>query len=751
MKQVLVIIITLLLSSKLSAQNYIVKGKILTLDELPLPFAKVIVYDNNDTLYTQTTKAGDFEVKLQKGEFILMINYFGKTLVKEKLEVSHNMTFKKIIANKSLLIEEILVKSHKNIIESRIDRTIFNISNYPIMTGSNSLEALSITPGLHVNNDAIQMLGKNSMRVMINDNILQMSGELLINYLKNLPSDQIKSIEVITNPPSKYSAERNSGIINIVLKKQIPENWNIGINTSYQQGILGRNSNSLNFNYRKGKISFSSNINYNIGKYKGDELIEINYPTVLMTSETASKSDIKSLSGRISVDYNINKKWSFGGNYNFNNNKPYVTSNDLSNQYLLDGSFKSYKTTGNTNKNKVFNSINFHSEYKIDSLGKQLNIDLDYFNYSDQSNHLFNVYLEDKNIEISKNENNSKQNIENYSINIDINYPTKFIDLNFGARLSQTNTKNELFSDVKQTKIVQEDYFKYYEGVQALYVSASKNINKKISLKIGIRGESTVGKTNSIYIGSKYNFNYIKVFPTFYFQYNVNENNKLSFNYGRRINRPSFSNLNPFQIYSSPFSFWEGNPKINPSYSNNLEAIYIHKGILQSVIYYEATQDMYGGILLLNDYNLTQKTTQLNYANAYTYGFRQTYVYNKAKWFQAYITGYIGYQESKSTIYPLTPLYSKGIFSIISLYGDFKFNRTTNFGFNFIHKFPSNSLDIVKNRANSNFSLFIKKIIKKDFSLALILITFLKRTCLILLLTEITSILTQEGITTLDT
>jgi hypothetical protein len=151
-------------------------------------------------------------------------------------------------------IQEVEIQAKKKLVERKIDRLVFNVENSISAIGGDALDALKITPGLRVHNDKISMIGKSGMSVMVDDKLIQLSGEDLINYLKTISSDNIKSIEVITTPPAKYDAEGNSGIVNIKLKKTKPNQWSASFKSSYIQSTYPKGSVGGNFNYKKNKF-----------------------------------------------------------------------------------------------------------------------------------------------------------------------------------------------------------------------------------------------------------------------------------------------------------------------------------------------------------------------------------------------------------------------------------------------------------------------------------------------------------------
>ncbi|MGG5207532.1 TonB-dependent receptor domain-containing protein [Chryseobacterium sp. MIQD13] len=700
-----------MLSGTITAQQYALSGSVVNSFNGDLRNTNLQVKNKltQNIINAQTDTSGKFKIFLSKGIYTLLITQLGKKYYEKSIELNEDLDLGIITINNEIALEGVVINGQKQLIERKTDRLVFNVERSAFAAGGNGLDAITVTPGLQVSNESISMLGKSGMGVMIDGRIMNISGDALISYLKSIPSSDIKSIEVITNPPSKYSAEGNSGLVNIVLKKSRADNWSSSIVTSYQQGKYAQHSSSANFNYKKKKLSLSSNLNYGYGKYFGAEELEIKYPETYWHSDKEYRNKINNLSGRLAVDYDISKHFQIGAMYNGSLSKPTTEDDDWSLE-RNPANANQYHTVGRTSRKRELHTANFHTIYKIDSIGKQLNMDFDFFTFKDRSDRNFDVFFNNSSASESRNQNNALQTINNYSVNLDMEHPLKAVKLNYGARFSFSRTNNDLYSDIQQVGFTQQDLFKYRENTQAVFLSGEKEIGKekKWSAKLGLRVENTQLESENVFLDNKNNTHYLKFFPTAYIQFKPTENNTISLDYGKRISRPSFSNLNPFRIYSSPFSYWEGNPSLMPSYTHNIELNYIYKDFLQSVLYWEKTDDMFGGIVLLNNDNITQRITQLNYAQGQTYGLRQTYVYKKKKWLESYITAYIGYQKATSDIYPLTPKEIEGFFSMIALSGNFLLSKTTSTGFNLLHRFPNKSIDMVENKTNTLLDFYFK-------------------------------------------
>ena len=191
-----------------------ITGKISDKEGNPISYAEITISkDNKLSEVSISDENGNFNLKVsENGNYQLAIlkdgnNVFDKTISINGDVVENIQIFRK----NEELIQEVVVSGKKKLIERKVDRIVFNVENSISSTGGDGIDALKITPGIRVQNSKISMIGKSGMAVMIDDKLVQLSGDDLINYLKTISSDNIKSIEVITTPPAKYDAEGNSG------------------------------------------------------------------------------------------------------------------------------------------------------------------------------------------------------------------------------------------------------------------------------------------------------------------------------------------------------------------------------------------------------------------------------------------------------------------------------------------------------------------------------------------------------------
>ncbi|HEX7844339.1 MAG TPA: TonB-dependent receptor, partial [Chitinophagaceae bacterium] len=286
----------------------------------------------------------------------------------------------------------VTVTAKKPLIEQKPGKTILNVDASPTNAGLNVLELLEKSPGVSVDNDGnISLKGKQGVLVLIDGKQTYMSGADLANFLKNMPSSNLDQLEIMTNPPAKYDASGNSGIINIKTKKSVIKGMNGSVSLGYTQGLYARTNNAINFNYRNNKVNLFGN--YNVGRWEGYNNLEIDrnfYKNGVLdgTSDQVSRPHFQGVyhGFKAGVDYYISKKDVFGvvlnGNFNTGSEDPQSHSN------LRDasGNLLSRLTSHSDNKRR-FSGLTTNMNYKhtFDSLGMELTADLDYAFYNNKN------------------------------------------------------------------------------------------------------------------------------------------------------------------------------------------------------------------------------------------------------------------------------------------------------------------------------------------------------------------------------
>lgn len=294
----------------LFSQEFHLTGKIVDGKGVPVEFGEVLLLqkDSLPVKEEHINNLGEFSFQIDSGDYILKIQQFKRVIYSAAISMNGNHDLGIIKINSIKNINEVILDGKKKLIERKVDRLVFNVENSISATGGDALDAMKVTPGLKVQNDKIYIVGKSGMSVMIDDRLIQLSGNDLINFLRTIRSDEIKSIEVITNPPAKYDAEGNSGIINIKRKKVTPNSWKSLISSRYIQGNYASGGMGANFDYQKNKIYLNLSINYDRTKRKIDENITNLYPSKLWSETRTKKNLFFPFTTRLGFDYKLSPK-----------------------------------------------------------------------------------------------------------------------------------------------------------------------------------------------------------------------------------------------------------------------------------------------------------------------------------------------------------------------------------------------------------------------------------------------------------
>lgn len=708
-RHILALILIILFQNQVISQIKI-SGQIKDKKNNPIEFIEVQLQNKDSIIFKSelTNAEGQFVIETEKGEYLLIVKQLGKKIYSQKLDAKQNLNLGVLqIIIPDNQIQEVKITSKKKLIERKVDRLVFNVENSISAIGGDAIDALKITPRVKVKNDNISMIGKNNLSVMVDDKLILLSGDELINFLKSIPSDNIKNIEVISTPPAKYDAEGNSGLINIKLKKSKLNQWNAFLRSSYIQSTYPKGSFGGNFDYQKNKISLYSNLNYVNGSNAPIETNKIYYPLSLWSEENKRRDFQNSVNGRIGADYKASEKWSVGLQYLGSFSKPKITENSLTSIYnQTNTQINSYINTLSENLVKNNNhSLNLNSTVVFDTIGKKMNINLDYFEFKNDNNRIFNT------LNLLSANNTNLQDIENYSTKIDFEHPIKWINLSYGGKLSFIKTQNNVDYFDTTTGIpifdpTQSNEFNYKENIQAIYLNGTKKLNEKWETQLGIRLENTQTEGFSTTLNQKNTNNYAKLFPTFYLTYTPNETNSFSINYNKRINRPSYNRLNPFRWYNNPFSYTEGNPFLQPSFSNNIELNYTLNDNWSNSVYYSHTDNGFEQITIVDNTDNIQKTIAQNYFKTTIIGISESYTYDKLKWLSSTFSFDWNYSKSASLI-PITNQNLNGSNTYFSTSNDFNLNKKLLFNISYWYNFKGTS-DLDKNNAYSQLDASIK-------------------------------------------
>ncbi|RRJ89823.1 TonB-dependent receptor [Paenimyroides tangerinum] len=641
-----------------SAQQQTLKGKVVNKDKLPVEFVHATLL-KNDTVFVEriaTDSLGTFLFKAEKGNYRLILEQFGTEYFNQHLVLNQDIDLGEIEIDESVILEEIVVSSYRKLIKREVDRLVFDVGNSPHHEGTNLTEILKITPGVSVVNNNVSIIGKSETQIMINNRLTTIPSGGLTNFLNSISSDDIKTIEVITNPPSQYDSEGNYGLINIIYKKR--ENlWSSRLHSAYTQTTYSAISGGGNLAYYKNNLSITLDINGKKGYEGVRESSIIEYPSQLWNGITTRKDRKDYLSSRLSLQYDATDKITIGGQYVGGIATPNIKDNSRTQITNTFSELDSLVLAGGNNIRENFNhSLNAFTIIKMDTLGRTLNIDLDYLKFDEKQNRDFHTRTiladgnEGDNFSISN--NYSHQDINIYSIKADFVHPIKQFSINYGGKISYIDNNNSIsFTDLTTgtpiSGLNQSDRFQYKENTQSLYFSIAHKLNSVWNFKAGMRYENTNTEGVSITLNQTNKNHYYKFFPSLYTTYTPNNNNTYSFSYGKRIQRPRFWEINPFRWYVNDYYYSEGNPFLQPAFVDNFELNHIYKGVLTTILFMSITDNGFGQMPLIDPNTNVVTLTRQNYFKKYNYGIGVVYQYQKSTWFNSFLHTQVYYSDTE--------------------------------------------------------------------------------------------------------
>ncbi len=592
-----------------------VSGDILDENGKPFPFVNVLLLNAKDSVLVKGLASDDngkflFD-QVASGNYMTMISMVG-------YQKEYSAAFRvasepvKLLATtlkpdtKSL--NEVTVVAKKPFIEQQIDRTVLNVENSIVSAGATALEVLERAPGVTVDqqNDQLKLRGKEGVVVQIDGKQTFLSQQELMTLLKNTPSDNIEKIELITNPSAKYDASGNSGIINIKMKrnKNFGTNGNINIGTAYTR--YGRFNTTGTINHRAGKFSsfVSAGTFWNKGFNNNDIYRTIPFEDKVtifdQRTERINKSQYHNV--RAGVDFFASDKTTIGilvSGFKNDYSNPFGETNTriLNEDLSLQRTFRTDVFNGGKMNNF---STNLNFKHQFDDKGKELTFDVDYVKYNGRNRSELNTVYnlpngeQDGNREMVRNKMPSEINIG--VAKLDYTQTLWKGKFETGLKSSFVASDNNMIFETKidEWKIdpLRSNQFKYTENVNAAYLNYAGTITKKLKYQLGLRGEHTHSIGNSVTLNQKRDRNYVNLFPSIFLSNQLDTNNVINLSYSRRIDRPNYQSLNPFEFYLDPYTFQRGNPNLKPQYTNSFQLVHVYKNMLNTTLAYSRIKDV---------------------------------------------------------------------------------------------------------------------------------------------------------------
>lgn len=631
----------------------------------PLPYVNVVVKNSRKETVTGgiTLEDGTFTIEeIQEGSYAVLIQYIGYKTVNRTIEISRRNS--KIDLGRIYLeetadeLEAVTVVAEISTIQQKVDRKVITVGKDLTTTGPTAADIMNNLPSVNVDQQtgALSLRGNQNVRVMVDGKLTNIPAAQL---LKQIPSTSIKTIELITNPSAKYNPEGMSGIINIILHKNI----NIGFNGNLNVGLAYEKepkfNSSVDMNYRNGKINFYGNYGNNISK-------NVNYGYIYrIDQEVLQELDIldkrNSHLFKVGVDYYLNDKNTISL---FTNQNLFEGGVDGSTNILYsDPGFDQTQFLVNTNDN-TSQQYNFSYKLDLDKEGHTVELEADYNTYSgdNQTSNLFSGLIVRPNFsEFTDTER------DRTTINLDYTNPlTKDIKLEFGlqARLFDNTiayNSNGRSQDEVGNYIPSQTNFNYKRDIFSAYTTYSKKF-EIWSYQIGLRAETVTVESTAIEtnlnsgatVEIPFKNDYVQLYPSAFFTYNPSEKNTYQLSYSRRIDRPGVGQVNPLPEWNTPLISQFGNQELMPQFTNSMEANYtrqLEKGSITAGVFFRLIQDEISQAVLVDRSDLNRIIlTYDNFDNTSAYGFEFSTNYKPTKWWN--INGSFDFfaQTQKSTV-----------------------------------------------------------------------------------------------------
>lgn len=513
-------------------------------------------------------------------------------------------------------LSAVTITAKRALVEQKIDRTIVNVEASITNAGTTALDVLEKSPGISVDKDGnISLKGKEGVIVLVDGRQTYLAAADLANYLRNMNASQMDQVEIMTNPPAKYDAAGNSGIINIKTKKNKQMGYNGSITLGYAQGRYPKINDGLNFNYRKNKVNLFTNLSHNHSENFNQLSIQRNFRDKgtknLLSNfqqEARNQGTYEGYNGKLGLDYFASKKTTYGVVFTgFMNNRK-ADNGNLTHISDANGDPASLAKAVLTNKQEWKNfSSNFNFRHVLDTTGSEITADLDYSMYNSRNNPvMINSYFDELGSPTFAADTllgGLPQDIKIYSGRVDyIKTLKKGARFEAGIKSSIVETDNDaIYDSVLNGKMVRDEnrsnHFIYKENINAAYINLNKPINKKWGAQVGLRLENTNATGNQVTTGEDFTRHYTQLFPTGYLQYQPNKKNTYVLNYGRRIRRPDYQSLNPFINFIDRYTYSRGNPNLKPQFSHNVELSHSYQSFLTTTLNYSRTTDIIQNVL----------------------------------------------------------------------------------------------------------------------------------------------------------
>ncbi len=602
----------LLFTGLLSAQDYVISGKVENEENQPVSYANIQLLSAADTTLVTGASSennGNFKIDgVVKGDYLIKASYIENESRLIKIEVNGDVTLESIrLKQDAQVLDEVVVTRQKPRLERKVDRLVFNIEN-TALSDSDLWDVLKRTPNVIIVNDKLTVKGSSAVGILINGRKVNLPKDDIINLLSGTSASDVAAIEVITNPPAKYNAE-DGILINIIKKKNLIAGYNGAIYNRYSQGILPKHTVGTDHYFKGEKTGFSVNYSFNHNRdvvkytditnfFENDEIVST------WTAEQRHLRRRKKHNVSAFFDYDLNDKnrlslstisvW-----------QPQVDRFYDTETAIVGDTLSGFNTINNSDEHQLNTSYYLDYVHELDKEGAEISLNSHYTYFDYKRGQALNTIFLDTDENPSWREDfttDANQRIDLYSVQADYSTPAgKSANFESGLRYAGINSKSKVVQkgfDRDQPGIdpTEAGNFSYDESIFAAYASFSGNWDLW-TIKSGLRAEYTE-TTGQLDVGAQRNTNdYLQLFPSFSVQYTPNKQHDFNLYYYRRIQRPRYADISPFLIFQSNFSTVEGDPNLQPATRHYLAGGYTFKNSYTVEVFYKNEKNGLGELI----------------------------------------------------------------------------------------------------------------------------------------------------------
>ncbi|WP_044000686.1 outer membrane beta-barrel protein [Hymenobacter swuensis] len=716
------------------AQGVTITGQVLGEGPAPVEFATVVLLKAQDSTHvtaTTTDATGAFSLPgVAAGSYLLKTSFIGFSSDSRPVQVTAGEPVARLTvrlaANHATALKEVTITATRPTIIQKPDRMIVNISNTVLASGYTALEVLEKSPGIYVNpkSESITLNGKGAT-VILDGKKTYMSEADLAVFLKGLQSNEVQQIELITSPGARYDAEGPGGVINIVTKKGLQDGTKATVTAGGAFTKNSRQNLGLSLNHRRGAMALSAGYTLSARQVTTTEQNRLDYLDEATGQVlTTHKTDLVNPSRSLAHNYRAGLDWTLSPRTSVNLYLRGFTSDKTRNATAATQLLRYAATPDSTllsltdtKYGTTQYSSNLGLRHTIDSV-RTISADLDYSNYdSRQTNLIVNSFTtpEGKNlapgislrnvlptaIQILAAQTDYEQTIGTHKLEAGLKFSR--VETDNDARYEKLDREIDWVNDPQRT-----NYFSYKENIMAAYLSYSGKINK-LDYRIGGRLENTQSEGHLVTSNILNKRNYTNFFPSILLNQAVGKDDFLSLNYSRRLQRPSYQDLNPFIYFQDIYSYSQGNPFLRPEYANNIDLTYTVNGTYVIAAGYSRTNNLISWVTQRETPNsLVTQSRAENLNSQSQYGLTITAPYAPFAWWNIsnFFNGYYSIYSLQST--ENAPQTIRGFSGVYGMTNDFKIKGGWNASVSGYFQSPA-PYGVSRNRGQYSVNLGLQK------------------------------------------